>query len=349
MMKLRSSQIRPLKALPRFSTISPQENESDKDSTDKDDKKVTLFRAKRLNAEKVNPFCHDRLRALPFFCDRDPEFVTELLDDVRVEVFHPGELILKQGSCGDSMYILSRGTVDIVLGDKTVCQLEDGSIFGEIALLGVSSKRSATVRAASFCDCRVLHRDGFLRLLKRYPEEHAYYNKQAKIRLEELQKQQQVSNRSSVKSPPGFGPQPDPSELAKNLAAKLRNRRRSIGVMQVPPSHQPRSRSVGVMEVPSSHKPRRRSCVADPMQPLEKAPVLPPLALKPPEKPAVLPPLPPKDIAQKLVSAPGSGSCSPLGMTQAEEEMALQEVERLRDQEEECNSTLGSDVSDSVF
>ena len=35
----------------------------------------------------------------------------------------------------------------------------DGAVFGEINILGLSVKRTATVEATSLCDVRILHRN----------------------------------------------------------------------------------------------------------------------------------------------------------------------------------------------
>merc|ERR1719272_145340 len=85
------------------------------------------------------------------------------------------------------MYLLNRGEVEILIGSNVVCTLRDGSVFGEIALLGVSSKRTATVRAASFCDCRVIQRAAFMRLLQSFPGERLFYETEAQRRLKEIE------------------------------------------------------------------------------------------------------------------------------------------------------------------
>lgn len=66
-------------------------------------------------------------------------------------VFAPGELILRRGDPGDSMFVIYRGSVEIRLaGDdgktQRVAQLETGSFFGEMALL-TGEPRNADVVA----------------------------------------------------------------------------------------------------------------------------------------------------------------------------------------------------------
>ncbi len=64
-----------------------------------------------------------------------------------------GERIVRQGDRGEDMYLILSGSVDVYLEGETgarhnVARLEDGAVFGEMALLG-EGVRSATVEAAA--------------------------------------------------------------------------------------------------------------------------------------------------------------------------------------------------------
>lgn len=121
------------------------------------------------------------------FAERDPRFVELLGRDVKVEVFRPGEIIFKEGAKGSSMYVLRRGEVEIICGGVVVAKLGSGSIFGEILLLGVSDRRTATVQATEFSDCRVVQRTYLQRLLRLFPREKAFFEQVARERMLELQ------------------------------------------------------------------------------------------------------------------------------------------------------------------
>eukprot|EP00913_Durusdinium_trenchii_P001431 g1324.t1 len=56
------------------------------------------------------------------------------------------------------MYILYSGTMDVQVKGIKVGSLEGGMFFGEMAVLGLVKKRSATIVAVSLCDVRVLSR-----------------------------------------------------------------------------------------------------------------------------------------------------------------------------------------------
>lgn len=135
------------------------------------------------------PISHECLRDTPFFKNRDPKFLDVLMETLQVQVRLPGEAIITQGDDGDCLYFLYRGEAEVVVGEheKQVAILKDGSLFGEMALLG-NGKRTATVRALSLCDCRVISAEAFHASLVRFPSEGAFFTKLAKERLAEITK-----------------------------------------------------------------------------------------------------------------------------------------------------------------
>lgn len=114
------------------------------------------------------------------------------------------------------MYFLYHGEVEVLVGpeENRVATLRDGSVFGEMALLGFG-KRSATVRAVKVCDCRVIKASVFCACLKRFPGEKTYFSKLARERL----RRSTISNRASasIRAPPS----PSSHYLKKNGTAVL--------------------------------------------------------------------------------------------------------------------------------
>lgn len=240
-------QVRPFKSLPRYKPIRDAELPDDSPQLSREPTRGLRFQAAAsLKANSL--FRHDGIAKLPLFKGRDPRFVEQVMLDVAVEVFQPGSIILREGDSGESMYLLNRGDVEIVVGGNVVATLSDGSVFGEIALLGVSSKRTATVRASSFCDCRVIQRAPFIRLLQSFPAERLFYETEARRRLQELQE----GAKSRSKSPPR---QPGQD---RRSSSKDRPRRRSSSsrpARQDTPSS-PRTCSTGRASVTSAPSER---------------------------------------------------------------------------------------------
>ena len=67
------------------------------------------------------------------------------------KTFQPGDFIIVEGTQGDSMYIINRGSVLVTSSDRkgdvvTLGTLKDGAFFGELSLFD-NLPRSATVTA----------------------------------------------------------------------------------------------------------------------------------------------------------------------------------------------------------
>lgn len=135
------------------------------------------------------PISHECLREHDFFKDRDPKILEYLMEHMSVGVFLPGAEIVKEGDDGDCMYFMNRGKAEVLVGpdDKQVVVLGDGSLFGEMALVG-NGKRMATIRAIEVCDCRVIDGFAFKACLRRYPAERLYFRELSKVRLAEIKK-----------------------------------------------------------------------------------------------------------------------------------------------------------------
>eukprot|EP01060_Flectonema_neradi_P000629 TRINITY_DN10399_c0_g1_i1.p1 TRINITY_DN10399_c0_g1~~TRINITY_DN10399_c0_g1_i1.p1 ORF type:complete len:552 (+),score=85.18 TRINITY_DN10399_c0_g1_i1:62-1657(+) len=62
--------------------------------------------------------------------------------------YNTGDTIMTEGEEGDTLYTISEGEVDVIIGGKVVAQKSSGVSFGELALM-YNTPRSATIRAAS--------------------------------------------------------------------------------------------------------------------------------------------------------------------------------------------------------
>jgi len=113
------------------------------------------------------------LAAQPLFSCLDHDQLTRLASGSRRIRFGRGERIIQQGDAGDSMFILSRGTAE-VLAEKEgrslpVATLSAGDCFGEISLL-TGEPRSATVVAKFDCEVVEIEKETVGLLLREHPE-----------------------------------------------------------------------------------------------------------------------------------------------------------------------------------
>lgn len=116
------------------------------------------------------------LRAFPLLSSISQTDLTALSSLLQARHFSQGENIITEGEDSDDMYLLIKGTVDIVkktvFGDTfVVATIDDSmhSVFGEMALLD-HDKRSSTVNARTDCETLCIDRVSFDRFCQEHPE-----------------------------------------------------------------------------------------------------------------------------------------------------------------------------------
>ena len=70
------------------------------------------------------------------------------------------------------MFIVDKGIVEVVVEQKAVAQMKEGSYFGEISLLSMGdwgNRRTANVVSKGFSTLLVLHKSDLNEVLKNYP------------------------------------------------------------------------------------------------------------------------------------------------------------------------------------
>lgn len=104
---------------------------------------------------------------VPLFGGLDAAAVSQIITLLYSRTFDAGEVIVRRGAAGDSMFFLVSGevAVEAEAGDIT---LKEGDFFGEMALLE-QRVRSSTVRAATRVRILVLDREDLERLGRKHP------------------------------------------------------------------------------------------------------------------------------------------------------------------------------------
>jgi flavin-dependent dehydrogenase len=105
--------------------------------------------------------------------------------------FEDGEIIVRQGEPGDCMYVVEKGTVEVLQreGDKEFCltELGPGDFFGETAIFE-GETRSTTVRAVGEAWVYSLQRDSLLRRIHEDPSLAFGLIQQMSYRIRELER-----------------------------------------------------------------------------------------------------------------------------------------------------------------
>lgn len=89
------------------------------------------------------------------------------LDEAPLKV-EPGQVIFAAGDAGREMFIVRTGSVDLRIGDTLLETVEQGGIFGEMALVD-PAPRSATAVAGPDCTLVLLDVAAFNDLVRRVP------------------------------------------------------------------------------------------------------------------------------------------------------------------------------------
>jgi hypothetical protein len=94
-----------------------------------------------------------------------------LLLALKPQIFVPDSLIVREGELGGGIYFISGGEAEILSeeGKTSHGTLSAGDHFGDLSLI-LGEKRTATVRASTYCDVFVLERRDFERIKNEYPE-----------------------------------------------------------------------------------------------------------------------------------------------------------------------------------
>jgi CRP/FNR family transcriptional regulator, cyclic AMP receptor protein len=92
---------------------------------------------------------------------------------MNLKTFAPGDVLMAEGAPGDSLYVLTTGTVKCWVRDPKghymkVQELPEGAFFGEISVL-TGKPRTATLTAASYCEALELDKKTLDAITAKHP------------------------------------------------------------------------------------------------------------------------------------------------------------------------------------
>ncbi|MCB9496844.1 MAG: cyclic nucleotide-binding domain-containing protein [Fibrobacteria bacterium] len=97
-----------------------------------------------------------------------PQAVALALINAGVRQDHqPGDIVLANGQVNQELYLVVRGTLEVLEGDLRVASIGRGECFGELSIL-THQAVSNSVRAAESCTLVAIPRDRFYELLSRF-------------------------------------------------------------------------------------------------------------------------------------------------------------------------------------
>ena len=93
------------------------------------------------------------LERTPLFSGFSGDELVEVIQGLRLLAFAPGDIVVAEGEPGDSLFVLTTGTVKAFCKDprgeyRKVREMGEGSFFGEVSIL-TGTPRTATITAAT--------------------------------------------------------------------------------------------------------------------------------------------------------------------------------------------------------
>ena len=114
------------------------------------------------------------LQSIPLFESLSKDARDFIEDRLKHETFASGEVIVRQGDTGDSLYIITDGLVKVTKRDRTgksreLTRLRTGDYFGEMSLLA-GQPRSADIVAITDTSTFTLCKEDMDRIMQEYPK-----------------------------------------------------------------------------------------------------------------------------------------------------------------------------------
>jgi small-conductance mechanosensitive channel/CRP-like cAMP-binding protein len=116
-------------------------------------------------------------------------------------LFADGEVIVREGEAGRSMFLVRRGRVVVTVGadGREVAMIEPGGYFGEMSLL-TGDARTATVTARGDCVVLEINADAFRAYVQSHPEVIDHLASAAQARRRELEVTRAAPSESAVET-----------------------------------------------------------------------------------------------------------------------------------------------------
>ena len=180
-----------------------------------DEAKILEFLPLKTRTDIAMRVHYPTLVKLKLFRNCEPGLLKDLVIKLRPVIYLPGDSICRKNDIGTEMFIIQSGQVHVMGGldgTKVLCTLAEGSVFGEIALLGVGgmNKRTADVLSVGFSNLFVLQKEDLEEVLEDYPDAKRILNVRARKLMKEneerLRKErEQLAKEAGALSPPTDG------------------------------------------------------------------------------------------------------------------------------------------------
>lgn len=111
---------------------------------------------------------------IPLFKELSKQDLYELVNELPIESFEAGDYLFHEGEPGNSLYVVRKGKIEVVLAGGTSDEMHlrfcgPGEYVGEMSLILKQGKRTASVRTTEDSQLWMMTRDKFNECIKRWP------------------------------------------------------------------------------------------------------------------------------------------------------------------------------------
>ena len=137
---------------------------------------------------------HDTLVAsLEIFQEVPPPCVIAIVNRLKHRLTMPGEYVILQNQLGHELFMINRGRVQVTLlgndlQEKPICQIYEGQVFGEMAMLSDSKRRTANIVTLTFCEFHTLEFTSFDQIANEFEAFTEALQRISEERLKEFRK-----------------------------------------------------------------------------------------------------------------------------------------------------------------
>jgi len=140
-----------------------------------DEKEIFANLPKKLQIELASYIYLQTLKNVNIFSDCEESLLKELVTMIKIQVYSPGDFVCKKGDIGKEMFIIKRGSLNVVSDDgtKVFVTLKAGSFFGELSILNIpglktGNRRTANVQSVGYSDLLRLTKEDLWKVLADY-------------------------------------------------------------------------------------------------------------------------------------------------------------------------------------
>ena len=149
-----------------------------------------LAKVMKIDLNKEKPYnilrYINKLKKSYLFKNLSENTLEAIAKNMKKEKFNKGDIIIQEGTSGNTFYLISKGKVNIMKDGKSLRIIESGECLGEKSLLSNDSLRTASAIAEEKVICYVIYKKEFDMILKE-PKTREYLLKKLALQNTDIQ------------------------------------------------------------------------------------------------------------------------------------------------------------------